>query len=213
MADRLTSSSSCARCTSDRSRGTLYRPVLAHGHQITFLRSASVLRARGARRTGPDAPPNAQSRRSVSSSLSLHSSLISILYPAHRVEHIFKGQFCQSPCFFQLQLAVRTILHSPSPPPFILFYLIPENRSYALFLHPSFAPDQALHETYVALCKCPSEGCEGIVWPRNEGTAAWCLEEWKGNDKVIAKNRCNWVGCEQGVSAKVKACARCKRVA
>lgn len=37
MADRLTSSSSCARCTSDRSRGTLYRPVLAHGHQIPLF--------------------------------------------------------------------------------------------------------------------------------------------------------------------------------
>ena len=174
MADRLTSSSSCARCTRRSVPRYTVSPCTGPRTPDTPLRSASVLRARGARRTGRDAPPNAQSRRSVSSSLSLHSSLISILYPAHRVEHIFEGQFCQSPCFFQLPT------RRPHDPPLPL-----ATPFHPLLPHPREPLLRPLPPPVLGSRSSTSRNVRGLVQMSERGLRGNRLASQRGNGRVV----------------------------
>ncbi|THU97121.1 hypothetical protein K435DRAFT_965649 [Dendrothele bispora CBS 962.96] len=136
-----------------------------------------------------------------------------IQYEHMRISHTLHRRH-RLPCFPQLDLTLRAILHEKKPPFLILFSPQPTSYSQILFTHPSYVPDEGIFFDYPTGCPnpCCTEDCEMIRFPRRGVEGASVLEVYKGRRNNAAKgakgrsgggakrikerDMCNWVECD-----------------
>lgn len=105
----------------------------------------------------------------------------------------------RTPCFPQIDLAVRAILYEKRPRFFVLFSYQTTSYSQIFFTDPIFVPDEDLFYDYPTGCPnpCCTDECEMIRFPRRGLETASVLQiKTKGKRKrVKPKDMCNWIDC------------------
>lgn len=118
-----------------------------------------------------------------------------------KVTHTLNRQR-RTPCFPQIDLAFRAILHEHRPPFIILFSHQTTSYSQIFFTHPLFVPASSIYYDFPSGCPnpCCTEECEMVRFPRNglEGAAVLPIKRGKGCrfGRVRAREHCNWIDCD-----------------
>jgi hypothetical protein len=118
-----------------------------------------------------------------------------------RLSHILLRQH-RTPCFPQIDLTLRAILHEKKPRFLVLFSHQTTSYSQILFTHPSYVPDPAIFYDYPTGCPNPSctDECEMIKFPRRgvEGACVLDVRDRRDGKKKKVRNRemCNWIECD-----------------
>jgi len=104
------------------------------------------------------------------------------------------------PCFPQIDLTFRAILHEQRPPFLILFSHQTTSYSQIFFTRPTFVPAEEIFYDFPSGCPNPSctEDCEMIRFPRWGPDGAAILSIKRGGRfgrKVKPKEMCNWIDC------------------
>lgn len=106
----------------------------------------------------------------------------------------------RNPCFPQIDLTFRAILHEKQPRFLVLFSRQPTSYSEIFFSHSSYVPDKDVFFDYPTGCPNPTctEDCEMIRFPRKGLENASVLEiKQKGRRrKMKPKLMCNWIECD-----------------
>jgi len=106
----------------------------------------------------------------------------------------------RTPCFPQIDLALRAILYEKRPRFIVLFSHQTTSYSQIFFTHPSYVPDEDIFYDYPTGCPnpCCTDDCEMIRFPRRGPEAASILQiKTKGRDKRLKpKDMCNWIDCD-----------------
>ncbi|KAF6748498.1 hypothetical protein DFP72DRAFT_992192 [Ephemerocybe angulata] len=135
-----------------------------------------------------------------------------------RLSHKLLSQH-RTPCFPQIDLTLRAILHEKRPRFLVLFSHQTTSYSQIFFTHPSYVPDEEIFYDYPTGCPnpCCTDDCEMIRFPRRGLETAPVLQirvpsrKKKGGKegdgggrtlvkgrvpKVKAKEMCNWIDCD-----------------
>ena len=108
----------------------------------------------------------------------------------------------RTPCFPQIDLALRAILYEKRPRFVVLFSHQTTSYSQIFFTHPSYVPDEDIFYDYPTGCPNPrcTDDCEMIRFPRRGPAAASILQiKTKERHKrfiVKARDMCNWIDCD-----------------
>ncbi|KAF8895641.1 hypothetical protein BD779DRAFT_1434288 [Infundibulicybe gibba] len=106
----------------------------------------------------------------------------------------------RTPCFPQIDLTLRAILHEKQPRFLILFSHQTASYSQIFFTDPAFVPDEDIFYDYPNGCPnlCCTDDCEMIRFPRQGPTHASVLNiKRTGRRKNFrAKEMCNWIDCD-----------------
>jgi len=106
----------------------------------------------------------------------------------------------RTPCFPQIDLAVRAILHEKQPRFLVLFSHHGTSYSQIFFTHASYVPDEDIFYDYPTGCPnpCCNDDCEMIRFPRRGMETASVLDiRGKGRRKKIrTRPMCNWIDCD-----------------
>ncbi|TBU27202.1 hypothetical protein BD311DRAFT_789315 [Dichomitus squalens] len=117
----------------------------------------------------------------------------------------------RTPCFPQIDLTFRAILHEKRPPFVVLFSHQTMSYSQILFAHPSFVPSKDMYHDFPSGCPnpgCTDNCCELVRFPKQGPEHAAVLapaSASRGRRKKIryrygrrarAKEMCNWIECE-----------------
>ncbi|KAG2101062.1 uncharacterized protein F5147DRAFT_709640 [Suillus discolor] len=106
----------------------------------------------------------------------------------------------RTPCFPQIDIAFRAILHEKRPPFIILFSHQTTSYSQILFTHPLFVPSEEIFFDFPSGCPnpCCNDDCEMIRFPRRgiEGAVVLSIKRGRRNGrKVRSREMCNWIDC------------------
>jgi len=118
-----------------------------------------------------------------------------------RLSHTLNHQR-RTPCFPQIDLAFRAILHERRPPFIILFSHQTTSYSQIFFTHPLYVPTADIFFDFPSGCPnpCCTEDCEMIRFPRRglEGAAVLPLKRGRSHHfrRVRARDMCNWIDCD-----------------
>ncbi|TFY83108.1 hypothetical protein EWM64_g916 [Hericium alpestre] len=132
-----------------------------------------------------------------------------IHYQHMRLTHTLNRQR-RTPCFPQIDLAFRAILHDRRPPFLILFSHQTTSYSQIFFTHPLYVPSASIFYDFPSGCPnpCCTEDCEMIRFPRKGVDGAATLPLKRGSrakgyrfGRVRAKEMCNWIDCDVVFSA------------
>ncbi|KAF8073987.1 hypothetical protein FPV67DRAFT_1560267 [Lyophyllum atratum] len=122
-----------------------------------------------------------------------------IRYEHMRLTHTLLRQR-RTPCFPQIDLAVRAILHEKQPRFLVLFSHHGTSYSQIFFTHASYVPDEDIFYDYPTGCPnpCCNDDCEMIRFPRRGMETASVLDiRGKGRRKKIrTRPMCNWIDCD-----------------
>jgi hypothetical protein len=120
--------------------------------------------------------------------------------PDARLKYALEHQR-RTPCFPQIDLIFRAILHERRPPFIVLFSHQTTSYSQILFTHPVFVPAADIFADFPSGCPnpCCTEDCEMIRFPRNglDGAVVLPLKRARGSfRRVRTREMCNWVDCD-----------------
>jgi hypothetical protein len=119
--------------------------------------------------------------------------------PDMRLSHTLLRQR-RTPCFPQIDLALRAILYEKRPRFVVLFSHQTTSYSQIFFTHPSYVPDEDIFYDYPTGCPnpCCTDDCEMIRFPSGGPEAASILQiKTKGRHKRFkARDMCNWIDCD-----------------
>ncbi|KIM89452.1 hypothetical protein PILCRDRAFT_813391 [Piloderma croceum F 1598] len=123
-----------------------------------------------------------------------------IQYEHMRLTHTLHRQK-RTPCFPQIDLTFRAILHEKRPPFIVLFSHQTSSYSQILFTHPLFVPSEEIFYDFPSGCPnpCCTDDCEMIRFPRRglDGAAVLSIKRGGRNGKRIKEREmCNWIDCE-----------------
>ncbi|KAF8912016.1 hypothetical protein CPB84DRAFT_1812183 [Gymnopilus junonius] len=122
-----------------------------------------------------------------------------IQYEHMRLTHTLHRQH-RTPCFPQIDLAVRAILYEKRPRFLVLFSYQTTSYSQIFFTHPSYVPDEDIFYDYPTGCPnpCCTDDCEMIRFPRRGLNTASVLQikTKERRRRVKAKDMCNWIDCD-----------------
>lgn len=112
------------------------------------------------------------------------------------------------PCFPQIDMAFRAILHEKRPPFIILFSHQTTSYSQILFTHRSYVPAEEIFYDFPSGCPnpCCTDDCEMIRFPRRGIEGASVLSIKKGGKlgkRVKEREMCNWIDCDVCFSEEV----------
>ncbi|EIW59425.1 uncharacterized protein TRAVEDRAFT_122406 [Trametes versicolor FP-101664 SS1] len=116
----------------------------------------------------------------------------------------------RTPCFPQIDLTLRAILHEKRPPFIVLFSHQTMSYSQILFANPHFVPSHDVYHDFPSGCPnpgCTDNCCELIRFPKHgPATAAvLCTSTKKTKTKKMRyrygrrarrKEMCNWIDCD-----------------
>lgn len=115
----------------------------------------------------------------------------------------------RTPCFPQIDLTLRAILHEKQPRFLVLFSHQTTSYSQIFFTHPSFVPDEDIFYDYPIGCPnpCCTDDCEMIRFPRRGLESASMLKiKRKGRyRRITTKQMCNWIDCDVCFNEEVSA--------
>lgn len=123
-----------------------------------------------------------------------------VAHPDMRLTHTLHRQR-RTPCFPQIDLTFRAILHEKRPPFIVLFSHQTTSYSQILFTHPSFVPSEDIYFDFPSGCPnpCCTDDCEMIRFPRRglDGAAVLAIKRGGRHGKRIKmREMCNWIDCE-----------------
>ncbi|KAF9465263.1 hypothetical protein BDZ94DRAFT_1254119 [Collybia nuda] len=122
-----------------------------------------------------------------------------IQYEHMRLSHTLIRQR-RTPCFPQIDLTLRAILHEKQPRFLVLFSHQTTSYSQIFFTHSSYVPDEDIFYDYPTGCPnpCCTDDCEMIRFPRRGIESASMLKiKRKGRHRrVTTKQMCNWIDCD-----------------
>ncbi|GLB38667.1 putative MYND finger [Lyophyllum shimeji] len=125
-----------------------------------------------------------------------------IRYEHMRLTHTLLRQR-RTPCFPQIDLAVRAILYEKQPRFLVLFSHHGTSYSQIFFTHASYVPDEDIFYDWPTGCPnlCCTDDCEMIRFPRHGPESASVLDvrglKGKGRRKKIrTRPMCNWIDCD-----------------
>lgn len=109
----------------------------------------------------------------------------------------------RTPCFPQIDLTLRAILHEKQPPFIVLFSHQTMSYSQILFSHPLFVPAQGVYYDFPSGCPnpgCNDNCCELIRFPKRGAEVAAILSRkrrtrYQYGRRVKPKEMCNWIDC------------------
>jgi hypothetical protein len=117
-----------------------------------------------------------------------------------RITHTLARQR-RTPCFPQIDLIFRAIMHEKKPPFIILFSHQPASYSNIFFTHPLFVPDEDIYWDFPSGCPniCCNDECEMIRFPRRGVPSADVVALRRGGRhggrRMRAQQMCNWIDC------------------
>ncbi|TFK52315.1 hypothetical protein OE88DRAFT_1734334 [Heliocybe sulcata] len=119
-----------------------------------------------------------------------------ILLEHMRLSHTLNKQR-RLPCFPQIDLTFRAILHEKRPPFIVLFSHQATSYSQIFFTNKMFVPAEDIFYDFPSGCPNPSctEDCEMIRFPRRGAEGAAVLSMKKGGKRAKAREMCNWIDC------------------
>lgn len=139
----------------------------------------------------------------------------------HRLDHLFKANGLFQPCFRQLQLAVRSVLHPPSnrQPHFIVLQALPltsgasDCEAIPLFTSPR-VPSPTIHASFPRMCPCDHDCPDLLVIPRSTEATYWLEDLERPEHKTGKLLSCNVEGCDKAGAEgfRTAVCSRCRRV-
>ena len=114
----------------------------------------------------------------------------------------------RTPCFPQIDLTLRAVLHEKRPPFIILFSHQTTSFSQILFTHPLFIPSEDIFYDFPSGCPnaCCADDCEMIRFPRRGLAGAALLAIKRGGKhgkRVKPREMCNWIDCDVCFSDEV----------
>ncbi|KAH9483863.1 hypothetical protein JR316_0003341 [Psilocybe cubensis] len=121
-----------------------------------------------------------------------------ILYEHMRLSHTLLRQR-RTPCFPQIDLAVRAILYEKQPRFLVLFSYQTTSYSQIFFTDPVFVPDEDLFHDYPTGCPtCCTDDCEMIRFPRRglETASVLKIKTKTKRKRVKPRDMCNWIDCD-----------------
>ncbi|KAF8799368.1 hypothetical protein BYT27DRAFT_7201603 [Phlegmacium glaucopus] len=122
-----------------------------------------------------------------------------IQYEHMRLSHTLLRQR-RTPCFPQIDLTLRAILHEKRPRFVVLFSHQTTSYSQIFFTHPSYVPDEDIFYDYPTGCPnpCCTDDCEMIRFPRRGPEAASILQikTTKRRQRFKPREMCNWIDCD-----------------
>ncbi|KAG6816823.1 hypothetical protein H0H87_002666 [Tephrocybe sp. NHM501043] len=122
-----------------------------------------------------------------------------IRYEHMRLTHTLLRQR-RTPCFPQIDLAVRAILYEKQPRFIVLFSHHGTSYSQIFFTHNSYVPDEDIFYDLPTGCPnpCCNDDCEMIRFPRRGLETASVLDIWSKTRRRKVKTRpmCNWIDCD-----------------
>ncbi|KAI0040268.1 hypothetical protein FA95DRAFT_1683879 [Auriscalpium vulgare] len=126
-----------------------------------------------------------------------------IHYQHMRLKHTLEHQR-RTPCFPQIDLTFRAILHQHRPPFIILFSHQTTSYSQIFFTHPLFVPAADIFFDFPSGCPnpCCTDDCEMVRFPRRGLESAAVLPLKRGARRravfrrVRAREMCNWIDCD-----------------
>ncbi|KAI1793381.1 hypothetical protein LXA43DRAFT_1002272 [Ganoderma leucocontextum] len=115
----------------------------------------------------------------------------------------------RTPCFPQIDLTLRAILHEKRPPFIVLFSHQTMSYSQILFAHPTFVPSKDMYHDFPSGCPnpgCTDNCCELVRFPKQgpENAAVLCPMTKSARRKIRhrygkkarPKEMCNWIECD-----------------
>ncbi|KAL7279982.1 hypothetical protein ACG7TL_006393 [Trametes sanguinea] len=110
----------------------------------------------------------------------------------------------RTPCFPQIDLTLRAILHEKRPPFIVLFSHQTMSYSQILFAHPHFVPAKEVYHDFPSGCPnpgCTDNCCELIRFPKHgpEVAAVLCTKKkvrYRYGRRARPKEMCNWIDCD-----------------
>ncbi|EIW59423.1 uncharacterized protein TRAVEDRAFT_46731 [Trametes versicolor FP-101664 SS1] len=116
----------------------------------------------------------------------------------------------RTPCFPQIDLTLRAILHEKRPPFIVLFSHQTMSYSQILFANPHFVPSHDVYHDFPSGCPnpgCTDNCCELIRFPKHgpSTAAVLCTSTKKTKTKKMRyrygrrarrKEMCNWIDCD-----------------
>ncbi|RDX42639.1 hypothetical protein OH76DRAFT_1362457 [Lentinus brumalis] len=112
----------------------------------------------------------------------------------------------RTPCFPQIDLTLRAILHEKRPPFIVLFSHQTMSYSQILFAHPSFVPSKDMYYDFPSGCPnpgCTDNCCELIRFPKLGPENAAVLSpssrkkvRYRYGRRARSKEMCNWIECD-----------------
>ena len=109
----------------------------------------------------------------------------------------------RTPCFPQIDLIFRAILHERRPPFIVLFSHQTTSYSQIFFTHPVFVPAADIFADFPSGCPnpCCTEDCEMIRFPRSglDGAVVLPLKRARFR-RGRTREMCNWVECDVAFS-------------
>lgn len=116
--------------------------------------------------------------------------------------HLLDGQR-RTPCFPQLDLTLRAIMHEKRPPFIVLFSHQTMSYSQILFANSLFVPSKEVYHDFPSGCPnpgCTDNCCELIRFPKKglETASVLCHKRkvrYRYGRRVKAKEMCNWIDC------------------
>ncbi|KAL6303485.1 hypothetical protein BKA93DRAFT_787532 [Sparassis latifolia] len=110
----------------------------------------------------------------------------------------------RTPCFPQLDLTLRAILHEKRPPFIVLFSHQTMSYSQILFANSMFVPSKEMYYDFPSGCPnpgCTDNCCELIRFPKKglDTAAVLCDKSkvrYRYGRRVKAKEMCNWIDCQ-----------------
>ncbi|KAF9564364.1 hypothetical protein CPC08DRAFT_705315 [Agrocybe pediades] len=106
----------------------------------------------------------------------------------------------RTPCFPQIDLALRAILYEKRPRFLVLFSYQTASYSQIFFTDPLYVPDEDIFYDYPTGCRnfCCSEDFEMIRFPRRgvETASILQIKTKTKRKKVKPRDMCNWIDCD-----------------
>lgn len=115
----------------------------------------------------------------------------------------------RTPCFPQIDLTLRAILHEKRPPFIVLFSHQTMSYSQILFAHPIFVPSKNMYHDFPSGCPnpgCTDNCCELVRFPKQGLENAAVLSpmsksarrkiRYRYGRKARPKEMCNWIECD-----------------
>ncbi|TFK34724.1 hypothetical protein BDQ12DRAFT_726589 [Crucibulum laeve] len=108
----------------------------------------------------------------------------------------------RTPCFPQIDLTLRAILHEKRPRFLVLFSHQTTSYSQIFFTEKHYVPDADIFYDYPTGCPnpCCTDDCEMIRFPRRGPEEAAVLDVRRGKTarrrRIRGKQMCNWIDCD-----------------
>ena len=112
----------------------------------------------------------------------------------------------RTPCFPQIDLTLRALLHEKRPPFIVLFSHQTMSYSQILFAHPAFVPSEDMYHDFPSGCPnpgCTDNCCELIRFPKHGPETAVVLSpssrkkvRYRYGRRARPKEMCNWIECD-----------------